>query len=94
MSGVIWMDPNGAADNGEPRRAFGTRQPPAPDPGRSIDRDVAALRRRIGPPQHRPGSRGKLPWAIGGVLILGLSLALWLNALGLAGIVARTAGGF
>jgi hypothetical protein len=52
-----------------------------------MNSDVPDLRRRIG--EHAPILQGRLPWAIGSIVILALSAGLWLDMFEVASVLAR-----
>jgi hypothetical protein len=85
MSGAIMTNMGGSAarsfpDGFVPRATFGTRASAEARQfammARSVDSSVPALRRRIA---TTPAKAQRLPWAVGGAVIVGLSAALWLN---------------
>ena len=94
MSGVALTDHaprtgGSLADGDAPRRAFGQRLPGAGagTAPRAMNRDVPDLRRRID--EHAPTLQGRLPWAVGSIVILVLSAGLWLDVFEVATLLAR-----
>jgi len=72
------------------RRPFGKRRvwtDPAAEGPRSVDRGVADMRQRIGAtPSALPA---RLPWALGGGMIVAVSVVLWLDLFQVATLLAR-----
>ena len=94
MSGATLTDHGGRTggalpDGDAPRRAFGQRPPGAGATmaPRAMNRDVPDLRRRID--EHAPTLQGRLPWAVGSIVILVLSAGLWLDLFEVATVLAR-----
>jgi hypothetical protein len=97
MSGATLSGAGGAnarsfGDDWEPRQAFGKRRPGLDAAryahgARSVDSGVADMRRRIGASGSPLPAR--LPWAIGGAVIAGLSAVLWMDIFQVATTLAR-----
>jgi len=84
------------SDDVEPRRPFGIRGIDSefgpdgmPLALRSMDRGTAEIRRRIKGAPHKPVLSGRLSWAVAGLAAAGLSSLMWLDAHGVASVVAR-----
>ncbi len=86
LSGVAGNNARRFEAESEPRRAFGTRR--SAHVARSVDSGVADMRRRIGGASAAT-LPGRLPWAIGGVLIAVLSAMLWMDAFQMATTLAH-----
>ena len=95
MSGVTLINQasrsGASAEDRTPSRPFGQRQPAADGfalgNAHNMDRDVPDLRRRI--VDHAEAGQGPLPWAVGGLVLLGLALTPMGPAVAVASALAR-----